>query len=427
MRKIDQGHENSLLSILLVSYLFLAVLGPSQFTLANMPFGLQDVLLILSAYYVLFLAAKRGSFEVPKMLVAFYLLLLALSVSLFYGALMNWSENLPGFYHELMRIVKYVLVVCVFYYAGKTQKSGRRLIGVFFTVSVAAVIIAIAQAFNILGINGFIMKYYKPGSIQSGLVDISYRKAGGLRAYSTFYNPNIFGLFCILPFIYSCAIVLAKKSVRTAIPLAGFFFVGILLSQSRTALLCSFLAVAITAILNAKRSAKSQLRLSKRLVLVFFAIVIAAVLIFSVIGLKRITDISSSDGSVAVRLRIVGATVDQVLDQSPFLGLSVANRNQQILDNEFLYFFYWGGLVGLLLYVTFIGILYKSIPKTPDPLQISVCAIIIVFLFANLTSGTFLSEKIYVVFIALYGLAIAKPKADQSNLDLNMALSQTSI
>ncbi len=400
--------DDKILVVLAAAYLILAALSPSIFSLAGIPFRIDDILLLFIFYYVVVRAFQGKSLILPKPLIGFYILALVMFSSIFLYVAGTGVEKMSGFYHELFRLIKYVLVLIVFVRAGRSFKDRQRILVVFFAVSVVAVVIAVAQAFDFMGINRIITSLYRPGSVHNVLVDSAYRSIGGLRAYSTFYNPNVFALFCLIPFALSFAFVLRKVRMPLFVCLTGIFFGGILLSQSRTALLCSLFSIIVSLIILAKRSKTGRGFSLKNAALVAIIMILAVAVIGSAVGLKRLGDLTTSAGSVRVRLNVASTATKEVLDQSPYLGLSTARSfAEAALDNEYLYFFYWGGAIGLLAYLFYLVALYRFIPKTVDPLNLAVSVIVLTFVLANFTLGTFLTEKIYTFFLALYGLAVA--------------------
>lgn len=402
--------KHPLVVVLASIYLAFAVLSPSLFYIGNSAFRIDDVILLFLFGGVVLLFYDDSSLIPPRVLMGFAILLIAILIPLLFAGFRGWTVGISKSpYHELFRLMKYFMVFVVFCGAGHAARDKRSLLRVFLVLSSITVLISLAQAFNLLGINHFITSYYRPGYIGNVLVDPSYRAMGGLRAYSTFYNANVFGLFLIIPLSVCFSFVIQGKSRLAYVPLTGLFFAGILLSQSRTALLCGLFSLSISVIIFIKRSRGHERRLMVNVVIAVSIILISFLVLTSRIELTRIRRIAFSESSVQARGKIAKTTLTEIFEKSPIVGFSTVRLPQRALDNEYIYFLYFGGLLGLVAYVLYLVLLFRSIPKSVDVLTIAVTAIFITFLIANLSLGTYFSERPYVLFLAVLGLALQKP------------------
>ncbi|HGE70258.1 TPA: O-antigen ligase domain-containing protein [Candidatus Poribacteria bacterium] len=378
----------------------------------------DDILLGILVVITIIMQIKERINELPpaKPMAGLFLLLMVLCLSVFVNTISARSDySLDGIVHEVARIAKYTLIFYIFWFAGKHIGIRKQLENAFLLSALAVVAIGFMQVFNLFGINRLTELYYKPE--YSGKITISpeARLMGIQRIPSTFFNPNTLGLFFLIPLALSFARVLARKKIFDVI-LAVIFFAGIMVTQSRTAILCSINLLLAAILIERKRSVGMRRRNILIAFIIGLILLITANYLTSSLNLLRAKDVGIQTGSIKVRADILKVYAEQTINNAPLFGFSPIFTPQRALDNEYLYVLYFTGFVGLAAYLLFLYLLYSSIPKKSDTLNVAVSSVFLAYLFANTTMTTFYSEKLFSIFLMLMGLAISNDSIETIEL-----------
>lgn len=398
-----------ILTVFLSIYILTSCLSTRIAQLGNLGLKPDDIMLVIINILVLssYLSQRENDVPPTQIMVGFTLLLTALLTSTLVASLTEkGSSSFSGAFHELARLAKYLFVFIAFWYAGRKEGVRHRLVKAFLISAIVVVAIGFMQAFNLFNINRFTALFYKPEYAERVPIDPALRLLGIQRVPATYFNPNILGLFLLAPLAISfSSAIQSRKTVYCF--LSVIYFLGILITQSRTAFICSLLLFPVALITIRIRA----IGMTKKRIVYFGLMIITLFFIglylINELNLLRITQIGFSEGSVQVRLAVWSKYFTEILNKNILFGLSPLSYPERALDSEYIWFLYYGGIVGLFAYAYFLYAIVRNIPKDLNPLNIGVFTTLFLYLLANVPLTTFYSEKVYALFLIVCGLSIS--------------------
>ena len=191
--------RNKLLLFLLSVYIVLSCLSPKVGFIGHLEINLDDFLLLVIVFVSFMISAQMENIQMPpqQIVAAFWGLLLVLLLSTLYSSLTKYQLiSMDGVIHEIARLFKYFLIFIAFWFAGRCGRWKETLTKIFIYSSLIVVVIGFMQTVNLFGINEVIYRYYKP----MWATDPTVRLLGIQRVASTFFNPNVLGVFLLMPF-----------------------------------------------------------------------------------------------------------------------------------------------------------------------------------------------------------------------------------
>lgn len=403
------------------TYFVAAVLGPDiPFAAASVNFRIEDVVIVLMLLlaFPLLTIERRPTYISKPIAVGLCLLLISCLMSGWYNVMAGNYFDVSFFLKEVIRFIKYAIVYFVFMLFVKKEDQ-TVLVKLFLAVSMASVGIQLAQYWNLFNINHWLSQHWGE-EIFYAYTSSQHRVSGGWSAGSTFANKNVYGNFLLIPFAYALGVFLNSLSGKpahdgrrsfwpgfTSIILLG----GVMLTQSRTALVAVVILITMMLILSRWLFAsRSRYRVAS-LTTLTVGVVVSIIIVHS-FNLSEIFDIAGGlekSGSMTAKISLFRDVVSRVLSQSPLLGLSPGAEPLQV-DFEYGYLLYWYGLIGVLAYFAFVFLILKQLfrYKNTDIQAVVLISITISFLVFGLTATSFLNNRVFPPFLALISMYLSQ-------------------
>jgi hypothetical protein len=313
---------------------------------------------------------------------------------------------------EMARLLKYLLVVIGF--STLEARSWRYVVGATFFVCVVLVTVQILQYLGIPGLNEWVSRTYmeEETNIHVSLSDVRMLDFGEWRSGSLLVNPNDLGSFLMLPFFLFVGLsVQSRAEIRRLSKLSPTFWMvaafvtstGILLTQSRAAILSSLFMVFVFSVKLRKRKGQSA-KIGMMLVLVGLIAIVTWILT-SIGSFQRASPSAVlegfASGSIRQKMEWTILTLSRMDALQVVFGIGPSTTFT--VDNELGYVVAWYGAVGMFLYVLFMRALYLT-PRRLSSDQ-TLAAILETALVACLLTGTsgafLLNNRIFPFYLAL--------------------------
>lgn len=394
-----------LLYIIIISMLFLPE--------TSFGFRIEDVFLII--LLIVLLLKNQKSFKIPIypfILVCVYISILTISVyyNVNFGEYSDskynyrYNDSVDLFIKEAIRGIKIFMIVAVCYNLKFNKKLTEEFLSFFLKMSYLLAVIGILQYFNALGINQFIAEHYNPEGKHNALISESYISQGLIRINTTFYGPNIYSAFLIMPLSLSLKKVVIENNRKH---LAGvcLIMINLLFTQSRTgiiiALIMIFCFLFYVSFLSKKMNILSFLIYSLSPFITYFflnSINIDILQRFQGVFTSQILEASGR-----------GPAIDQMKDilfNSFLLGYSPVISNDFPSDNELKIFAHYGGILGVIFYFSLVFILYKKLKYSliSNANKVFLTTLIISIILVGTSNGFIISNRVFPIFIIIYSL-----------------------
>ncbi len=241
------------------------------------------------------------------------------------------------------------------------------------------------------------------------------------RSSGTFINPNFYGVFISysIPFILSYYSNIKSKAKRRAVSFVSLFsFAAIVITGSRTAIICSVISVSIYCVLVYKRG---DAVVHKKFVFgILVCIALAAVLVAPKLARIVYTVQQIRTGglleiaSLEVKYNQTVRYVSNTISKSPIIGIGPAKGvNQYLGDNQYAKQFVRYGLSGLFLLLGFLitvakrswSRLYSEQNSMLVCFRAAIVSSVVAILISFLTGGFFENTQISTIMFILFGVS----------------------
>jgi len=257
------------------------------------------------------------------------------------------------------------------------------------------------------------------GYVNMTWVDRDLFAALGLRVYSTFGNPNVYGAYLLLAIPAAAAMMYYAKNPfykLVAVGITGLLVLSLALTYSRGC----YLALAVSALVFV-------LLIEKRMIVLFVAGLAAVPFVLPASMLARLASIVNfEDTSTAFRLNIYRASI-RILEDFWMAGLGQGieayNRVYPFYafaavpsphaHNLFLQIFLETGIVGLVVFIAVLACFFRTqisfIRRTSDSkrkvLAAALTAAAVGFLFQGMFDHVFYNYRVMLTFFIFIGIA----------------------
>ena len=313
---------------------------------------------------------------------------------------------------EYVRFGKYTVVALVF--GGITFRGWKPIMAIFVACCIAIVAIQVMQFMGIGGVAGWVENTYNYDASSSEVSQEGAREAGYWKSGSVMVQPNVLGMFLVLPQLLFVMMFLRSRDRRTAPPRPHslfWFFVsclmwfGIFMTQSLTAAVATIFGLCVASLFIPW---PSRIRLYTALLVLLTLIVLAVILVFggaltkfSSAGVER----GLTEGSLGIKIANTMAALDQ-LGVRVVVGAGPANT-LIMADTEIGYITIWYGVIGLCMLLVF----YKSLcclmwVRIKDVYtRAAFLGTVAAFLPGAVGASCFVNNRVFPVFIALLSAA----------------------
>jgi hypothetical protein len=298
---------------------------------------------------------------------------------------------------------------------------------------VVVVGIQIMQRYQIFGIDSWLIKLYK------NYTWIYSTQSTYWRGGSIFSNPNVFGNFLLLPFafIFTTFFVFGeifyniKLKKFTSLLLVMIFGLGILFTQSRTAVVAMFIIVFFGMFLYIFKEAvykKRNDRDNSHYIIYIILFLFCVALLSRFYNLERVFNISGAietGGSLSLKLMRAQDAIGVIMNSNPLcliFGMSPGAKYIQT-DFEYGYLVYWYGLTGILFYGLLIYSQLRIFSKRLGTHNgLTGMSIILAFLFYGIGGTAFINNRVYPMTLALFAMMINNLSDNLIDKDINKRL-----
>ena len=368
-----------------------------------------------------YLIKRKNEINITHIDLFFYLLLLAVIITLFINNIfINTGASLRDL-NEILRVIKYWLIFKIATLLDK--KKIYIILKILPILGLLTASIGMAQLIDPLGVGETIANIYSPAAIR--FVSSINVLAGYMRVSGTAINPNDYGLILALILIFFWASLLAtntKKLVRSTkfwlnIISVIFIFIVIIATQSRTALVATIVAILTSNFLFYIKI--KDIKKVGRITIILFGIGILLyffVLRSDYLKSNRLLDFKNSTDSISYRRQIWEAALKETLDLSPLFGLGPQKYEEIILfeelDSQYVFFLKRWGFIGGFLFISFFPYIgwncYNKFLKMTNAIDSYLLlaittSIILIFVF-NFTNVTYESNQFMDLWLFLAGL-----------------------
>jgi hypothetical protein len=383
---------------------------------------LEDVVISFAIGWLLISKNKRFKIGIIEVTI-FTIYLLLISVSGLYNLqFFNQSEaynfyldeNGKNFIKEVIRAFKYLMIVLLIRNIEFTKEEVFRFLKAFVWLSFGVSIIGIFQYFNIGNIQEIITNYYKQGSVHNTLFSKSYYEMGLVRINSTFYISNIYAAFLLIPAAYALKLILFDKQKKYWIPFM-FITLNIIMTQSRTGVIL-LLGIILLYFFYATFIRRVM---SFRMLILLWIMPLLTYVAISMLDMNRIVTrlfLVFQEGFIQSSGRdFVVHQAENILSQSPFLGYSPFVVTQLPADSELKIFIQYGGVLGLLFYLSFLLVLFVVIKRSiiDSNIKVFMYTLLICGILTGLTNGYIMSNRLFPVFLLILCLLSLHLKSDE--------------
>ena len=267
---------------------------------------------------------------------------------------------------------------------------------------------------------GFVAVYQVAiGYVNTTWVDRDLFAALGLRVYSTFGNPNVYGAYLLLAIPAAAAMILYAKNhfyKLIAAGITGLLLVSLALTYSRGC----YLALAVSVLVFV-------LLIEKRMIVLFVAGLAAVPFVLPASMLARLASIVNfEDTSTAFRLNIYRASI-RILEDFWMAGLGqgIEAYNQVYpfyafaavpsphSHNLFLQIFLETGIIGLVVFLAVLACFFRTqlsfMRRTSDSrrkiVSAALTAAVVGFLFQGMFDHVFYNYRVMLTFFIFIGIA----------------------
>jgi len=403
------------LSILMpnIPYPIIGNLRPEDFILMSLGLFVLDNILLKNGQF------PRAGWPVFIMLLMFaWLVIISSGVNFMLGNI----DSSGLIIKEFIRFVKYAVVFMVFLWLD--PKKAEIPFRIFLISAVVVVGIQVLQRYQLFDIDNWLIKTYRNYKFIYSTQSTYWR--GG----STFSNPNVFGNFLLLPFafIFSTFFVSGeifyniKLKKFTSLLLVMIFGLGILFTQSRTAVVAMLIIVFFGMFLHIFKEAvykKRNDRNNPKYIIYFILFLFFIAFSSRFYNLEKAFNISSAiktGGSLSYKLIWAQDAIRVIVNSNPLcliFGMSPGAKYIQT-DFEYGYLLYWYGLTGILFYGLLVYFQLRIFSKRLGTQNgLTGMSIILAFLFFGIGATAFINNRVYPITLALFAMMI-------SNLSYNL-------
>ena len=377
----------------------------------------EDLILILLGLFVLDnIFLKNGHFPRAGWSVFVMLLMFAWIVIVSSGInyILGNVDN-PGLvFKEFIRFVKYAVVFVVFLWLD--PKKARIPFQIFLISAILVIGIQIMQKYQLFGVDNWLKEVYGSKFIYPTQ---SYYWRGG----SVFSNPNLLGIFLLLPFAFIFSTFIAPGEIFYNIKLKKFtslifiiiFGLGILFTQSLTSVVAMFVIVFFGMFLRIfekavykKRNERNKPKYIIYIILFLFCVAFIS-RFYNLERIFNIGDVIKTGGSLSLKLMWGQDAARVIMNSNPLcliFGMSPGAKYIQT-DFEYGYLFYWYGLSGLLFYGLLIYLQLRIFSKRLGTQNgITGMSIVLAFLFFGIGGTALINNRVYPMTLALFAMMI---------------------
>lgn len=410
------------LPAIIATVLVLALLAP-PYRFSEFPDVRPEQLVVFAFPVLIFMHTVARGKELSKPILSKVdVLFLAYAACILVSILLGYLLlDVPLSYHDFIEFGKIGLYYLAFRIGMSVEwrEPGARAYAIVVLAAVLVLaVIAISQAYNLLGVNDYLSPLY----IKREFILSVVRRTRSFRVVGTVGNPNHFGFMetmvvsFLLSIILFCQRKLSKIALIVLLAAVASSLFCIFLTASRTATLA--MAASAGFILLAFVTSSRTANFPRRVLSVALALAVPFVVLPFAHGrffeamkdfmnLSGITQLSTIEARFAV-----WRTVIEQIRMSPVFGWGLATGSMTgAVDSDYLLLTRQFGIAGLALLVLLFTYLFRSARQVAsrgsNPLPLAygraVQGILVGLAFYSVTAGAFENQQLMVIFWLLAG------------------------
>ncbi|HFQ4858326.1 TPA: O-antigen ligase family protein [Vibrio vulnificus] len=397
-------------------FLFVVLFKPTPTGILGVEIGLKIPDFIFIGFTSFFLVYHKGYVIVDKVSIILFTFIVLGLISQVNGVLLG-NDIIINDLVDLMIPMEVVLAYLsgvAFYRAGYRCFFNRK-ITIIFSIFV---IFSYLVFFDLFSFKFLISNFYEVGKSR-GYSEENIKNIW--RLASTFTNPNYFGIFCSVVTSLMFYLVIREINTRNT-TLFLSFFVFVVISGSRTALISLVLSLSLILVLDLFSKGIKTKQRAVFYCFLFLIIIFALpkLLLSASEVLWRFTNVDNMEESFGARLD-AWSDAFRSIEQSTLIGVGSNKSEIQSLDSNYILILYKNGIIGLLmelgmliyiLFVSFKLYLIKNKSKHPDTsVGILGCCSVIILSVSMITSIPLRMSHIVVPFYLCFGYINANYKS----------------
>lgn len=379
--------------------LFTILAPPIRITTSFPVMRLEEIVLFI-IFPIAFLLEKKKTLHkrgfirenLNIIMICFFIIVLAMTFSLFYGSLFLDVPITFGDLNEFLKPIKFAMTFLLFSQLTICKEKLDFFSKVILIGAMVSACIGFFQYFNLFNINDYISPLYTRTEHQlKALI-----KNG--RVSSTFGNPIVYGGFMMVMTLFSLSILwgsVNKKLKRLAIIALPLFVISIVLTKSRAPIMLTGVSIIIL-FLVIQIFNKGNRKTKIRNLVIFLGLLLVAIGSFFLLSDKwalyrfqRLLENPSKDTSLMKR---VGNWIDayKYFLKSPVFGWGPATSKMTTwVENDYLFILRRYGLLGFIAFFTPLVLIFNKSIK---------------FITAKINNGfSYMNYTIFTSTIALGG------------------------
>lgn len=386
------------------------ILSPFIQTPAGLPaIKLEDLWLLFGLILlILKIVFNKGvKIEFPSFAKFFLVFMFWIAVTIF---LSSYRE--PHLYSnrdwlEIYKNVKLLAIMLIAVNVKSDEGKTKKVVNTLLVSLLIASVFGILQFFNLFNINSWLTPYFIFESNVSSLENQG-------RVVSTFGNPNIFAGALLLGIAFSLSELLGNFKIKN---LAYFviFLVALTMSQSRTVIVVAAVMgvyMLISILIKSKNKIKSFTMILLVPIISGIGLIFAPERFFY--RMSFLGDISS-DGSFQARLYRGSIIFENRTKDHIFFGTGPVSTVHIEYDNEWLALLTQYGIVGVILFVIFFMLIFRSLgkinSKDTNYYVVATKGLILGYAMYMITLPVFLQLQLMPIIILMLGIVLNKSAA----------------
>lgn len=373
--------------------------------------------LILPIWFIIYLIMNGLKIKfVSGRVLLLSMIFVLLPVSMLNGLINNYSFEFVDFYEYIVFINYFLMYLLSYNVLSKaSEKDIYRLFSVLIFCGAIVFLISVSQFFNFMSLNDLYLDKVAPTQADTLLNDYNYPRPVAMMG-----NPNVVGFaftLLILALLYSSYVFNSKKEWL----FIALFFIGILLTMSRTAILSLIVSLFLFFIIQ---MLGNNIKNNLKIVFVFLMMILGGWMVVMSPDVYdqltwRLKDGLNIGSDASFQARVVNWAENlNIAIQHPLIGVGPlrAASFEYSADNEWLLIWRSYGFIGVLWFLLLcIYPFWRKLPRNKRALHIS----LIVAIFLCMISASVLSSSIlFSLVLFLFAIIDTRKNVSVQNISV---------
>ncbi len=368
----------------------------------------EEIIIVLLIFYLL-----KTKIYLNNEIKVYLFLLLLFEIWLIISLLLNINlQSFNGIY-EILKIIKFIIILCTSYYYTKTNKNPLKVINIIFFF---LFIFNIFQYYDIFNFNYYMKPFFyslNPFHYEYNLIALKVK--GNVRLLGTLSNPNQNSIVLSFFVIYYLIIAVKDKRLINYIFLFLSFYL-LLLTNSRTNFLAIFFSISIYTVFINKNIKYKVFFIIAVFLVTMFILKINQFKYLSTLILRPITE----NSSLLKRLEVWDFLIEMIKEEKLLIGYGPYKdffyQRNIVAESEYILMFWRYGFIGLILHFFILSfpliVVIKNL-KNSEFSQISLLFVIIIII-TSITMAPISQPRIGALFAFIVGIGFGHVDAKEN-------------